>query len=132
MTAREAKDLQCWRLADALRTEVLTLCAREQIKDDQRFCTGFRDAAGSVCRNLAEGFARYESGEIVQFFRYALGSLAEVKDYLNECQARGALEAAELAHLVDRCDHAKATATNFMRPHLSKAKNRPKKSGQPK
>jgi four helix bundle protein len=129
MVAREAKDLHCWRLADALRTEVLLLCGRKEIANDQRFCTGFREAAGSVCRNLAEGFARYESGEIVQFFRYALGSLAEVKDYLNECKGRGAIDAAELARLADQCDHAKATTTKFMRPHLSKGKNR---LGQPK
>jgi four helix bundle protein len=94
-------------------------------------CSGFRDAAGSVCRNLAEGFARYESGEIVQFFRYALASLADVKDYLKECEERGVIDAAELARLVDRCEHTKATATKFMKPHLTKME-RSKKSRRPK
>ena len=120
MAVRDPNDLHCWRLADQLRSDVLGLCGREHVSDDRRFCTGFRDAAGSVCRNLSEGFARYESGEIVQFFRYALASLAEVKDYLKECEERGVIDAAELARFVDRCEHTKATATKFMKPHLSK------------
>ena len=120
MAVRDASDLHCWRLADQLRSEVLGLCGRAQISDERKFCTGFADAAGSVCRNLAEGFARYESGEIVQFFRYALASLSELKDYLKECEERGVIDAAELARLFDRCEHTKATATNFMKPHLNR------------
>ena len=120
MAVRNASDLHCWRLADQLRSDVLELCGREQISDDRKFCTGFADAAGSVCRNLSEGFARYESGGIVQFFRYALASLAEVKDYLEECRERGVIDALELARLADRCEHTKATATKFMKPHLTK------------
>jgi four helix bundle protein len=131
MAVRDACDLQCWRLADRLRSDVLGLCKREEIRDERRFCSGFSEAAGSVCRNLAEGFARYESGEIVQFFRYALASLAELKDYLKECEERGVIDAAELARLVDTCEHTKATATKFMKPHLTKVQ-RSKKSRQPK
>jgi four helix bundle protein len=129
MAARNPGDLRCWRLADELRRDVLGLCRREEIRGDRRFCTGFSDAAGSVCRNLSEGFARYESSGIVQFFRYALASLAEVNDYLQECEERGVIDAAELARLVDRCEHAKATATKFMKPHLTRMQRskRPKR-----
>ena len=124
MSVRSAQDFRCWQLADALRTDVLAICARKQIAHDVRFCVGFRDAAGSVCRNIAEGFARYESAEIVQFFRYALASLAEVKDYLKECEERGVVDRTELDRLADRCEHTKATATNFMKPHINKVKPR--------
>ncbi len=85
MPITDHKDLQCWQIADALRSEVIAICARQQVSGDFKFCNGFRDAAGSVCRNVSEGFARYKPGEIVQFFRYALASLAELKDYLGEC-----------------------------------------------
>ena len=130
MSARNAEDLRCWQLADALRTDVLALCAGKQIAHDVRFCAGFRDAASSVCRNIAEGFARYESAEIVQFFRYALASLAEVKDYRKEYEERGVVDRTELDRLIDRCEHTKATTTNFMKPHLNKAKprRRPRRS----
>ena len=99
MAVRDACDLQCWRLADRLRSDVLGLCKREEIRDERRFCNGF--------------------------------SLAELKDYLKECEERGVIDAAELARLVDRCEHTKATATKFMKPHLTKVQ-RSKKSRQPK
>jgi four helix bundle protein len=60
----------------------------------------------------------------VQFFRYALASLAEVRDYLKECEERGVIDAAELARLVDTCEHTKATATKFMKPHLKKQRSK--------
>jgi four helix bundle protein len=121
MPIRDHRDLQCWRLADAVRAEVIAICAKKPLARDFKFCNGFRDAAGSVCHNLAEGFERYESGHIVQFFRYALASLAEVKDYFSECHTRGVINQDQLERLRDRCEHTKATALNFMKPHLPSA-----------
>ena len=127
MPITNAKNLRCWQLADAVRTEVIAVCANKQLATDFRFCDGFRDAAGSVCRNIAEGFARYKSPDIVQFFRYALASLAEVQDYFIECGTRGVLPPAEVAHLLDRCEHTRATTLKFMKPHLRKASKRPER-----
>jgi len=88
---------------------------------DFRFCNGFRDAAGSVCRNIGEGFARFNSGEIVQFFNYALASLAEVKDYLVESRERNAITSQDVERLLDDCDHTRAMMLRFMKPHRAKA-----------
>ena len=120
MPVSDHRQLQCWQLADGLRTKVIAICEHRRIASDFRFCDGFRDAAGSVCRNLAEGFARYQSREIVQFFRYALASLAETQDYLSECRARGAIDEPTLAGLLEHCGHTRATTLNFMKPHLRK------------
>ena len=73
-----------------------------------------------MCRNIAEGFARYESGEIVQFFRYALASLAEVEDHLKECGQRGLLDPAAGERLTDTCEHIKAMMLKFIKPHLAR------------
>src|SRR5215204_5808328 len=96
MPITDARSLRCWQLADSVRGEVIAICATKPIAADFRFCDGFRAAAGSVCHNISEGFARYESAEIVQFFRYALASLAEMQDYFIECEVRGVIEKAEL------------------------------------
>jgi four helix bundle protein len=122
------RNLQCWQLANALRVEVIAVCDRERVARDADFCSSFRSTASSVCRNLAEGFGRYESREIVLFFRYALASLAEVQDHLEECRQRRFLDAAEFDRLWDIAEHTKATATRFMKPHESRARPRPGRS----
>ena len=122
--AHKVEDLLCWRLADELRSEVHAICALPVVAERRRFCDGFTEAAGSVCRNLSEGFARFESAPIVQFFTYALGSLAEVVDYLHECHTRGHLDAARLARAIGLADHTRATTLNFMRFHQRRLKRR--------
>jgi four helix bundle protein len=122
MAPKHFRELQCWRLSDELRREVNVICAIWAVERDRRFCEGFRDAAGSVCRNLSEGFARFHSADIVQFFTYALASLAEVQDCLAECLTRQAIDKPRHDRLFDLSEHAKATALNFMRPHAEKLK----------
>jgi four helix bundle protein len=115
--AKHFKELQCWQLADELRTEIHALCEKESLKRDYRFCNSAREAAGSVCRNLSEGFDRFESAYIVQFFGFALGSLAEVQDHLVECKARKVLEGAEFDRVWDLSEHTRATIIKFKKPH---------------
>ena len=125
--AREVEELQCYQLADQLRREVVAICAQERVTERRRFCDGFTEAAGSVCRNIREGFARYDSGPIVQFFRYALASLEEVKDYLCECAEREFIDQNRFATDLDLAEHTKATTLQFMRFHEAKRKRQTKK-----
>jgi four helix bundle protein len=76
-----------------------------------------------VCRNLSEGFERQLSGEIVQFFRYALASLAEVQDHLEECRTRTLIDSASFDRIWDLSEHAKATAINFKKVHEAKVQS---------
>lgn len=128
MAVSDFRDLRCWQLADELRREVHAICARPAVARDRRFCTSFTDAAGSVCRNLAEGFARYESAEIVQFFRYALASRAEVQDHLDESRLREFVDAAEHQRLSDLSAHTKAATLKFMKFHKERVQARRRKT----
>jgi four helix bundle protein len=131
MTTSNFRNLRCWQLADALRVEVIAMCARERVARDFKFCDNFLDAAGSVCHNISEGFARFESAEILRFFRYALASLAEVQDQLIESRERKFIEPAEFDRLWDQAEHTKATSLNFMKPHDAKVKSRKKRNHRP-
>jgi four helix bundle protein len=51
---------------------------------DLRFRGQIEDAAASVCRNVAEGFARFNPREFLQFVKYARSSLAELQDELHD------------------------------------------------
>ena len=121
--AKRVQDLQCWQLADNLRKQVHAICAQPEVVRYLRFCEGFTEAAGSVCRNISEGFGRFESAPIVQFFGYALGSLAEVEDYLRECETRGFIDAARLQELSKLVEHTRALTLNFSQYHQKKLRN---------
>ena len=118
--AKRAHELECWQLADQLRTEVVAICSQDKVARHLRFCDGFTEAAGSVCHNIREGFVRYDSGPLVQFFTYALASLEEVADYLVECRTRKFIDEACYVRAHDLSEHTRATTINFMRAHQSK------------
>ena len=99
MAAKHFTDLQCWRLADALRAKIIAMCARPHVARHFKFCDSALDSAASVCRNISEGFTRFKSAYIVQFFTYGLASLAEIQDHLIEAEARGFIDAAEKRRL---------------------------------
>ena len=81
--------LEAWQLADELRRRIIAVTARAPARADGRFCAGIRDAIGSVCRNLAEGFKRYHHRQFAFFVRAALGSLCETDDQLEEALQKG-------------------------------------------
>ena len=120
--ARKVADLECWRLADELRAEVVAICAQETIAERRRFCDGFTEASGSVCRNISEGFVRFESSWIVQFFEYALGSLAEVEDYLRECVTRRFIDLQRFETDLALVEHTRAKTLRFKQYHERKLK----------
>jgi four helix bundle protein len=97
---------------------------------DSRFCNSFRDAAGSVCRTIAEGFGRFGSAHIVQFFTYALPSLNEVEDHLEECRIRGLLDPARFSRDWDMAEHIRAMSLNFIKPHRKRAARGEGKEGK--
>ena len=115
-----AHDLECYQLANELRREVHAICAQEAVARCFRFCEGFSEAAGSVCRNMTEGFDRFESPAIVQFFGYALGSLGEVEDYLRECLTRNFIDQERFQRTMQLAEHARAKTLNFVRYHRKK------------
>jgi four helix bundle protein len=119
VVVRHFKELQCWRLANELRTEVDAICAMPAVAKHLRFCDSFQEAAGSICRNIAEGFDRFESTELARFFRYALGSLAEVQDHFEECLTRKFSDRPHFDRIWDLAEHTKATTRKFMAPHAA-------------
>jgi four helix bundle protein len=111
------QELECWQLADRLRSEVYAICANEAVARHWRFCDSFTGAAGSICRNISEGFARGSSAMIVQFFGFALGSIGEVQDHLIECKGQKRITPEHFQRLWDLTEHTKATCINFRKPH---------------
>ena len=128
MKAVHFKDLQCWQLANDLRTEVNRISANPDVARHRKFCESFEETASSVCRNTAEGFDRFQSTELARFFGYALSSLAELQDHLEECRVREFIDRPHFDRLWDLAEHTKATSRNFMRSHAARARHKRRKS----
>jgi four helix bundle protein len=108
--ARTYRELEAWQLADDLRVGVIAFTASAPACRDFRFCNGIRDAAGSVCRNLAEGFGRRRPREFAAFVRIALGSLGEVQDQLLDARHRHYLNEGDYLHLWALSERIRQTA----------------------
>jgi four helix bundle protein len=111
MAISDHRNLQCWQLAQQLRAEVSAVCERENVFRDSRFCNEFRAAAGRSAGIWLKRFRRFESVFIVQFFGYALGSLGEVQDCLEECRLRKVITQEEFDRLTDMAEHTRAVGT---------------------
>ena len=123
MGAKTFRELRAWQRADALRQEVIALAATPSVKADRNFCDSLRKTTSSVCRNLAEGFARFSKTEFAHAVRIALGSLAEVQDHLIEARANGYVTETRYEELLELSEHAKATMTRLLK-YLQKARDR--------
>jgi four helix bundle protein len=86
--ARHHRQLEAWQLAHGLRNRVVELTSRDPIKRDYDFCNQTVRSARSACRNLAEGFAKFEHKEFARYVNIALASLAELLDSADEALQR--------------------------------------------
>lgn len=95
------RDLQVWRLAINLSTEVYTTTSSFPKNEIFGLCSQLQRAAVSVASNIAEGHARESTKEYLRFISIALGSLAELEtqfiisnnlNYINQVNLDGILE----------------------------------------
>jgi four helix bundle protein len=88
--ARRHTDLICWQLANELRQIIIKHTKEDTAAGkDYRFTSNVRDAIASVCRNQAEGFAKFKHKPQKPYFNTARSSLAEVEDCIEDGRQRG-------------------------------------------
>jgi len=114
MTYQRFEDLPVWQQAARLYE------AAEDLLENESFCAsrGFRDqldrAALSVSNNIAEGFERGTTNELLQFIYIARGSAGEVRSML-VLKERRALNAVWPADLTSQIADLKSIAESCSR-----------------
>ena len=78
--ARHFTELIIWQLGDQIRQQVFALTKNRPFVADLKLRSQLDDAADSVCRNIAEGFACKSDKEFARFVRIGRRSLNEVQD----------------------------------------------------
>ena len=96
--AKDFRELVCWKLAYALRREVLQLCRRSQIRQDYKLSSQLREAARSATRNIAEGFGRWRHKDAARFAIIAKASEVELIDHFQEALTSGYITEKERQH----------------------------------
>jgi four helix bundle protein len=128
MPIRDHRELVAWQLADELRTLVWQMTATGPAASAFRFRSQIRDSISAVCRNLAEGFYRFEHPEFAQFTRIARGSLGETRDLLLEGATAGYFQTDQLRraqNLEKRAMVAISRLHRYLRATKAPQKRRP-------
>jgi four helix bundle protein len=103
-TFERFEDIQAWQKARALTRELHAVSDRGRFARDFALRDQVRRACVSVTSNIAEGFERGGTGDLVQFLAVAKGSLGEVRSQLYVALDQGYIEQADFARLAERAD----------------------------
>jgi four helix bundle protein len=130
MGIKNLEEFQLWQLATQLFELVVAITDRSPALRDGKYCDQIRDAARSVCSNLAEGYGRYSPAEFSRFITIALGSLKEVRSLLHEARLRRFATDEEVSRGLDLARRIKSggasmkTYLKFARPSQARRQAR--------
>jgi len=113
MKVKHHRDLQTWQLADEIRRAFFELTSRPGVKRDFSFCDQTKRAARSACRNIAEGFWRFDHPVFAQFVLISKGSLGELIDSADEALQQRYVDRAEYDVLIGLLNRGLAAATGL-------------------
>jgi len=119
MGVHHHRDLEAWQLADKVRRAFIELTSRPRVKRDFDFCNQSNSASRSACRNVAEGFGRFQHPDFARFVNIALASLIELLDSTDEALLKLYIDQAEYTTLNELIERAKASATGLLQYLLS-------------
>ena len=115
MTARHHRELEAWKLAHQVRLRMIELTGRPQVARNFDFVNQTDTAARSACRNIAEGFWRYQHPQFAQYLNIAKASLGELFDSVDEALARHYVTPEEYGSLNKLVSSALASTTSLHR-----------------
>ena len=85
MVVRRYQDLIAWQLAERFKLEVYGLVLGSAgAQRDLRFTSQILEAARGVPSDITEGFLRCSPGDFARFLDYAIASLGEAEQRLND------------------------------------------------
>src|SRR5687767_212100 len=108
--ARTHRELECWQLANQLRSKLLRILRRPDVAMDRNFRDQTDRAVNSACHNTSEGFYKYRHKPFAASLRIARGELGETSDALDEGLEKNYITREEHEELAALC--AKALAAN--------------------
>jgi len=87
MTYESFEQLPVWRAAQELALQIYALADRRELVNSGDLRDQLRRAALSVSNNIAEGFERGSTAELLMFLYIARGSAGELRSMLRFCMS---------------------------------------------
>jgi len=115
MSWRKPSDIEAWNLSMRLAAEFAAILDRLPASGDRKFCEDARDAAGSVPRNIAEGFGRFTNKDFGHFVEYAYASLLETHTNLLIAHNRRFTTAEQHDSLIALYEQTKAMTVGLLK-----------------
>ena len=112
--ANHYSKLFVWKVADHIRQEVFTLTSRPRFARDIRAQGQADDAANSICRNIAEGFACETHKDFARYLGYARRSLNELRDAVRGAMLKGYINARDVQPIERRAFHLRRGLSRFI------------------
>ena len=115
MIARNFRELAAWQRANELRLLCLELLKRPRVQANAEYRQQLKDAAGSVARNIAEGFGRFRPRQNAQYVRVSCGSAEEIMDLFIEGHECGYISDEEFPKYETAARRAIGTIKNYLK-----------------
>jgi four helix bundle protein len=109
------EDLECWREATFLATEVYRISADGEMGRDFGFRDQLRRSAVSIASNIAEGKERETASELIRFLYIAKGSTGELKTQLHIAKQIGYLGEVKFVELNQRVEKISGMIGNLIK-----------------
>lgn len=103
---KQFEDLPVWRAAIDLAADIFALTSHDSFKYRGDLVNQIRRSSLSVSNNIAEGFERGTTADLVNFLYIARGSCGETRSMLRFAIRLGGLEAEkpEIDRVADKCE----------------------------
>ncbi len=82
---------------------------------DLKLRSQITDAAGSVCRNIAEGFRRRSHRDFARYLDHATSALSELEDGLIDARMRGHVSDVDMHAITTRVKRTSAPLARLLR-----------------
>ena len=110
MTYKNFEDIPVWKDSIQLTVDTFEISKDKAFRGQGDIANQIQRAALSVPNNIAEGFERGTTPELLQFLYYAKGSAGEVRSICHVIERIG-----DFAHLKSEISHLKSDARSISR-----------------
>ena len=115
MEVNSYRDLKVWQKAVELSVECYKVTGEMPKSEIYGLTSQMRRASVSVAANIAEGYGRDNTGNLIQFLRMSQGSLKELETHLIIASRIGYLESETVENVLKRCDELGKMLRSFIR-----------------